>query len=70
MSSEPEGHEMKFDAAKTARLSRATKAALEAKQERFIFDGVELLTVYACYLVEHLSREIERALEREGNGQG
>lgn len=43
-----------FDEARYKRVKKAYQAAVEAKQEVFKFDGGDLLTQFAKYLVEFL----------------
>lgn len=43
-----------FDRAKTRRLRAAYNRAVEAGKEQFTFEGNELLTSYAKYLLEYL----------------
>ena len=44
-----------FDKAKLEALRVAYLAAVEAKEEIFTFEGHELLTAYAKYLIEYLA---------------
>ena len=43
-----------FDADTVAKLQRAYAHAVETKQEQFLFEGHELVTLYAKYLLEYL----------------
>lgn len=47
-----------FDRAKLKRLKRAYKAAHENGKEVFIFEGREILTSYAKYMIEYLNRQL------------
>lgn len=45
---------IEFSRAKTLRLQKAYKRAVELKQEQFTFDGNDYLTAYAKHLLGHL----------------
>jgi hypothetical protein len=48
-----------FDRPKVARLRVALAAAQTQGQEQFTFEGHELLTTYAKYLLEYLDQRFE-----------
>lgn len=47
-----------FDHTKREELRQAYNTALELKSETFVFEGAELYTLYAKYLLEWLDMEL------------
>lgn len=52
---------MEFDIATRERLRKAYQAAVDAKQEVFTFEGHDLVTAYAKYLLEYLDDVLGKA---------
>lgn len=46
-----------FTPEKLKALKRQYQAAIQAKQETFVFEGHEVLVTYARYMIEYLSRQ-------------
>lgn len=50
---------MTFDERKLGALKRAYQEAVQKKRDSFEFEGEQLLTAYAKYLVEFLEEKME-----------